>query len=492
MNPQLMVLDRHLRRVLALTRSGNFADASHALGLVDTSWLEQQPYPNVDPDVDYLRLRYATLSAEIADHDGLTLVADKALSKFKKHILSELREENSSTSPARPELWRLSRQKLLFAWQVAVNRYRYGGNRIEVREILEQARRRAESLDPISDGLLTRLYYAEAKLHLRYSAYTAATTMYRECLVKASARFSNPQAESISAGSSSGEELAELRKIEKDAARYTVAKILTFGLGRAFFEQGRLEEARSVVVAGELLLEATHDIIYRVHANLLLGAIERDAASATDELTLRSARARLDDCLVFFASKRSHMRLRAEYELGLLELRVGNFARAEELIMFAIKEAARKNRTRWVVNGKIALSRIARKRKEYQRAIDLAESAFAVAIEHDLPRAKAEALSAQASALYEQAIANANDQRLLLKAESVLYDLLSTCDRRDVKARVMPQLLLTRVRRARYDIPGAHQAYAEYQMIASDVQIRRAVEFAEVVRRELYAYPGSA
>src|SRR5262249_34639870 len=147
--------------------------------------------------------------------------------------------------------------------------------------------------------------------------FAKATKFYRESIVNASAA------------------LARARDQEHEAAvaRYSIAKNLALGLGQCLREQGRLEDAYTVVVAGRLLFEFTKDVSLTLYAEQLLASIERGTAgeSSGDHL-LDSARTRLEECVKFFAKRPGDDSFRSRYELALVLMQQGELPAAREMM----------------------------------------------------------------------------------------------------------------------------------------------------------------
>ncbi|HYC63034.1 MAG TPA: hypothetical protein VEK79_26070 [Thermoanaerobaculia bacterium] len=362
--------------------------------------------------------------------------------------------------------WKLLRQELFCAWQFAVLEYRHG--RLgESRRIMDAALQIADSMDPGSGGLLTQLYYAQAKLRLRERAFLEASVMFRKSLVAASVRFSN-------AGGG--------RDLERQAAQYSVAKALCLGLAQSLLDQGRLHEAHTVVVAGRMLLDLTPDLVHRSYAQQLLGAIERASARDRDAFLLAAARKNLEQCVGFFSQHKPAAAFRARYELGLIDLHLGDSVSSEKRLSGLLMDAEAAQSVKWTAMAHVGLARVARHMKEFDRSVKEALRARKIATKHKLRTVEINAHTAQLLTLFEQ---YADQPEQLEEVEDGIHELLRKIPEEDVRNRVMGLLVHVRVLAARKELRRARATYEKYERIAHLVQSPRVHDIAELALRAI-------
>lgn len=417
--------------------------------------------------------RAATLLAEIADYKGDTEAAARELAPFNR-VPTHLRSQRAQPArmfeyPSKKDLgWKLLRQELFVGWQLSVAEYRVG-RVAESKKLLSASLHIAEAMQPRADGLLTQLYYGEAKLRMKVRDFLGATEMFRKSLVNASARF---------------EKAGDEHPSEKEAAQYSIGKALGLGLAQCFLEQGRLEEARTVVVAGRLLLEQTPDLIHRYYARHLLGSIERSSARDSDLKLFESARGHLEACVAFFGREKPAVAFRSRYELGQISLLLGELDAAEAAMKVVIENVdSATTAPKWTANARIGLSRIARRRGEYALAIEEAHEARRIAQRHSLRAIEVKARTAYAQVLLEQ---HRDDPDGLEGAADELRSLLREVPEGEPQHRVFPLLVLARVHNARGDMRVAKRAFEAYERIAHIVQSARVREYASMVENEMF------
>jgi tetratricopeptide (TPR) repeat protein len=415
-------------------------------------------------------LRASTLAAELADYHGDHAAAATALLPYKR-IIEQLKSQRAQ--PARTfdygeknPRWRLLRQELLCAWQLGVSALRLGDAQ-EARRIIRNALHVAELMQPQSEGLLTQLYYADAHLRLGERDFLGATVMFRRSLVSASARFAK----------------AGANVTERLAAQYSIAKALALGLPQSLVHQGRVEEARTVAVAGYLLLELTPDDVHRHHARQLLGAIERAAAAEGDVKLLESARTHLRICADFFEQHRPLTAFRARYELGLIDFHLKRFEDAERALRALFEDARQAGRKRWVTMAHVGLSRVARRTGDHARAVEEASRGRDIARRSGFRTAEIEAWTAEVEALFEL---HRDSPEGLKEAERATRALLADVSEQDVRSRVVPYLVLARIYAAMGNRREARMEYEEYERIRHHVQSARIHAFANVVLEEIF------
>lgn len=220
-----------------------------------------------------LEIQVAAIRAEIADHDGNYKAAAGYLEDFEwvtTNLEDQLRKPKAEFifPGGKNASWRNLRRRLFLQWQRSVAAYR-DSRYAESRSLLRTALKIAKQLDPRPEGLLTQLYYGEGKVLFQRGDFAGATRAYRESIVNAAAGPATAISQKVSK-----EELRD----EEAAARYSIAKALALGLGQCLREQGRLEEAYPLVVAGRLLLQSSGDESLMFHAQQTLASIERGTA----------------------------------------------------------------------------------------------------------------------------------------------------------------------------------------------------------------------
>jgi hypothetical protein len=271
--------------------------------------------------------------------------------------------------------------------------------------------------------------------------------------------------------------------VDRRAARYSIAKALALGLGQCLREQGRFEDAHTVVVAGRLLLDLTEDAMLRNHARLLLGSIERGAAGETDDERLRSARLNLEESARFFDARDGESWYRAHYELALTKMQQRQIPDARDEVADLLKRARATDNAKWKVNGLIALSRIERRDREHSKAVTAAIEAHDIADTIGLARIKRRANITLAIAWYHRAVAGAPaDRRLLGEAKVALHDAQEVMTKHDTRNRVMLLLVSAMIHIAEDDYTTATHQYRESQKIGHWVEGGRVREMAAGVK----------
>jgi tetratricopeptide (TPR) repeat protein len=479
------ILGRKVKRALEHIRIGQYGDAKRTLkSLEQMSRPSSRDRPAAEQVV---LLRLATVQAEIADHDGHYDKAQAALS-FHTWVRDELLDtpiaELRVTFDHRTDQeWKLLRQKLYYLWQLSVAAYRSGDYR-ESERLLTTATRAAESLQPTAHGLLTTLYYGSGKIALHGSAFGRAATMYRKSLVNAAELLTAHRRYAVRRDGRKKTKSAIAHEIR--ATEYSIGKALALGLGQCLREQGRLEEAHTVVVAGRLLLDLGHDKDLAFHARLLLGSIERGSAGNTDVTLLASARTHAAECVEHFMKHPGDVWLRAHYELALVLMQQGELVQAKSVMAKVLNRASKRDNKKWIANASIGLSRMARRAGLFKDAIADAQKARDVARAADHRKIERRARIALALTLYDAALVDVDPNiKLLEKAESELGRSPSTVAERDLHNRAMLHLVTARVRNKMGDVVGSQRAYAEYQKIGEFVDVGRVRELAERVASEM-------
>ncbi len=473
-------MNSELEEALTSVRIGNHERAKahlKASGIeIPRGYVDERPTTMEDVE----RLRAVTLAAEIAEHDGAYDRAKAYLAPFQEAITPTLEEEARAQTPdvvfsSRNLRWQIVRQELYYLWQLSVASYRAGEYQ-ESRRQLQIALRLAEKLRPDAEGLLTQLYYGAAKLAFHESDFSRSIEMYRASLSKAAERISERQHRS------------QVRPVDRSAARYNIGKALALGLGQCMREQGRLAEARTVVIAGRLLLDLTPDTVLRHHARMLLGSIERGSAGEDNVELLTSARENLNACVAFFDEHGGDPWFRAHYELALamMQQRQTAEARREITTMLHKAQTVRPPKAKWIANAQIALSRIERRAGNHVSAVAAARTGLQVASCAMIDRIARRARTTLAIALGDMAMSN-NPIEIdrLDEVESELKNARRALDDGDTRNQVMLLLVGARVRIARGDMAEAQRQYDDYRKIGRSVEGGRVREMAEEVRRAL-------
>jgi hypothetical protein len=473
-----------LSKALALIRIGNYAEAeplvvselqklkaSRSGGgdeLYGTVLFDWRALSDEQLTEQRIIFRTAALAAELADYRGKREAGAQALKPVERVTdhLEDVRDEPLVFHDKRDPRWRLLRQQLFCAWQLAVRDYR-AGQPSSARRTLDVAIHIAESMTPSSGGLLTQLYYAQATMRLRDRAFREATLLFRQSLTSASERFSAARADDVH---------------ERQAAQYAIGKALALGLAQCLLDQGRLEEAHTVVIAGRMLLELTPDVIHRHYAQQLLGSIERTSARDTDTALLASARSHLADSAKFFGHQKPSAALRARYELGLIDLHLGKADAAERQLRAVLTDAKRVKSHKWQASARIGLSRAARQRGDFASAVAEAGRARTNAIEGELVTVEIEARTALIQALFDQ---QRGEPERLDEVEREIHELLRKVPEHDARSRVVNLLVLVRVLAAGGHMRRARAKYEEYERIAHLVQSPRIDDEARLALQAL-------
>lgn len=468
-------------------RTGDHDQASRLLARVKPSLTSIITDPRAPKKLAVLRrtereeyvllLRRATLEAEIAEHSRDYPTAKNVLQPFEAVATAALNapgENDLRLAFADRDLdWRTVRQELYLFWQLSIVHYREG--RVEESSaVLHRALRLAESLHPEVEGLLIQLYYGAAKLAFHRGAYDQATSLYGASFQSAERRlFARGKRHVVSS-----EEAA--------AARYSIGKTFALGLGQCLREQGRFEDARTVVIAGRLLLELTPDHVLNNYSGLLLGSIERGMAGESDPALLATARTRLDAAVLFFKDVASDPWFRAHYELALALMQAGEIVPARREIIALIKQAVACRKEKWIANGHIALSRIERRAGRFTQSVAAARKAAESSAGSGIERIARRARTTLALALYDRAVrGGVPDPVGLDDAEAYLGSALRLLEPNETRNRVMLLLVTAQIRLAKSDAVGAQEAYDEYLKIGHWVKSGRVREIGEAVRREL-------
>jgi hypothetical protein len=422
-----------------------------------------------------LELAAATIRAEIADHDGQYKRAASLLEDFvwvTGDLESDLHRSKAAFQfPEKGAAWRRLRQRLFYQWQRSVSAYR-AGEFPASRSLMRIARTIAEKLEPRPEGLLTQLYYGAGKLAFQQGKFSEATRLYRDSIVNAAAGPATARAEAATA-----EELQN----EEAAARYSIAKALALGMGQCLREQGRLEEAYPVVVAGRLLLDASGDRALIFHAQQTLASIERGTAGEREQRLLKSARKRLEECIEYFSDPQRDEWFRSRYELALVYMQQGLLPRARRLMQMVRAHAEGPDRKpKWIANASIGLSRIERRDNDFDLAIRAARHALS-AVGAEQKKIARRASGSLARALAAAAIARPTPETLD-DAKNAIDGCLQELEKDDIRNRLTLDLWNALVLNAMSKQADADAALREYEEHATRVDIGRIKEFAEQVR----------
>lgn len=388
---------------------------------------------------EFLRLRLATLIAEVYDSKGLYDEAGRVLFPYNsvvrdlKQIQDKLAKEDAKEGekqplePEEPFDYRVTRGKLYFLWQTSVWRYRK--ERIELsRELLDIAIDLAERLQPRSESLLTQLYYGAGKLALHEGDEVKATKMYRRSLMNAADRLAAIRIKRKKVDPT--DEINARWSYELRAATYGVAKTLALGLGHCLREQSRLEEAHTVIVAGSLLLNADEQLAY--YATLLLGSIERSMAGETNKPLLARARTQIDDCAEYFATHHGEVGTRARLESALVIMQQRQVPEAKERLHRLLASA---KDAKWIAEANIGLTRAARRSNDHDAAVRFAQDAVKAAGRPGMIRILRRAETVLVLAMYEHATVDGFQPALLKKTLKEIERVLSLPGKLDVRTR---------------------------------------------------------
>ncbi|HEY0371795.1 MAG TPA: hypothetical protein VGD79_07320 [Thermoanaerobaculia bacterium] len=423
---------------------------------------------------DVLRLRVATLLAEIGDHYGDDELSAGVLLPLRR-IIDELWEVNvkSLTQFSGDDVAaRFFRQKLYYAWQLSVLEYR----RTKIEEsaqLLQMTLQLAKRLQPRPESLLAHLYFGSGKLALRDLAYNKATLMFRQSILSASSALAL-------ARQYKGDAVA----IDERAAQYSIAKAIALGMGHCLREKGRVEEAHTVVVAGQLLLGLGSDRELANRAAVLLASVERGAAGEQDRDYLEMALKHLDECSAF-KERPADAGYQWRYEHALVQMQRKNLNKAEEEIRALITDVENKNQ-RWYADALGALSRILRRRRQHGDAVAAARKAVEVSANNHVYDVERRTRTMLIAALYDHAAVDVDRRdQLLEEAQTEIVKGLKLLREDDSRHRASLLLQQARVLNARGDGDVAKRAFAEYLAIRSSIDVGRIKEFEQTVRNEL-------
>jgi DNA-binding XRE family transcriptional regulator len=453
-------------------RIGSHAEAKAAV-------IREAAHLTMTPDLELAR---RTILAEIADHDGeydeaAALVEDDAFIWITKALEDDqYRDQRKFRYRGKTAAWRRLRQQLFYQWQRSVVAYRAGSFPAS-RKLMRTALTIAKKLEPRAEGLLTQLYYGTGKMEFQRGNHAEATSMYREAIVNAAAGPANAKADD--------EPPEEIQHAEA-VARYFIAKALSLGLGPCMREKGYLDQAYPFVVAGLMLLEDSGDRALIFHAQQTLASIERGTAGERERQLLKTARKRLEECVDFFSDFRREEWFRSHYELALVYMQQGLLPKARAAMLEVRKHAvAPMRRPKWVANASIGLSRIERRARNFDAAIEAAQTALNEA-GPDQKKIERRARGSLARALAEAAVGRPTQEDLeeALKELDVCLDELDK-DRDDVRNRLTLDLWKALVLHKLKNSAGAEAALREYERDAARVDIGRIKEFAKKVTRQV-------
>lgn len=423
---------------------------------------------------DVLRLRVATLLAEIGDHSGDDKLSAGVLLPLQR-IIDELQEVNAKSLAqfsCDDVAARFFRQKLYYSWQLSVLRYR--NTQIEEStRLLQMTLQLARALKPRPESLLAHLYYGSGKLALRDLAYNKATVMFRQSILSASSALAL-------AHQYKGESVA----IDERAAQYSIAKAIALGMGHCLREKGRVEEAHTVVVAGQLLLSLGSDRELANRAAVLLASVERGAAGEEHRDYLEMALNHLDECAAF-KERSADAGYQWRYEHALVQMQRKNLNKAEEEIRTLIGDVEKKNQ-RWHADALGALSRVLRRRRQHEGAVEAARKGVGVAAASHVYDVERRTRTMLIAALYDHAQTNAGRRdQLLEEAQAEVAKSLKLLREDDNSHRASLLLQQARVLNARGYGDLAKHAFADYLAMRSSIDIGRIKEFEQTVRNEL-------
>ncbi len=352
----------------------------------------------------------------------------------------------------------------------------------ESRELLEMACKVAEELRPSAEGLLTQIYYGLGKLASHGAKHLDAAEFYRKSLENAAALL----AAHVRYAQEKSERTPTLAD-EIAAAHHAIGLTLALGLGQSLREQGRLREAQLVVVAGQTLLDLSHDRVVAHYARLLLGSIQRGSARQQDQDLLSEAFGHVRACVSFFEEnlKDADVWFRSRYELALVIMQQGDTNEARKVANKLLADATARGRRRWVANAHIVLSRIARRAGSYKEAIEAGNEAAGIARLGEFEKIDRRAHVVMMLARYAQAVEN-DDHPGLARLETTVDRLIKTLDEQDVRNRVELLLLKSRILVAVNQYAKAEDVYRDYKAVGHLVESGRVRDLAESLEAELF------
>jgi len=483
-NISVDVLEEKLADALRRIRVGDYDAALAILDLLRGSQVEATF--RAEPDAsDFAQLRLATLLAEAAEYKGKYDEQKKALDVYDpdERLIADLRDidlNNDSFDFSEYDRLRqrFVRQQLYYLWQRSVWEYRSRhGSIAKSRELLDLALRLANRLAPRSSALLTQLYYGAGKLAFHDCDEAKSIAMYRQSLMSASHHLD------VVHGTDDDEVAPKSSVGEEEAAQYSVAKTLALGLGQSLREQGRLEEAHTQVIAGRLLLNIGADTELSHYARLLLGSIERSMAGENqDPELLERAQGRIEKCEQKFRDHPGEIGYRARLELALVMMQKQKLEKAREMLETIVQPPAT---GKWIAEGNIGLSRVARRSSKHDEAIKFADKAVEAS---EIKRIKRRAQTVLVLALYDGAVAATNPvakERLLDRTLTEIEKALDPKKDPDVRTRANMLLTRTRVERLKGQIAQALHTFEEFKILKPAVEVGRIHELAKVVEKEL-------
>jgi tetratricopeptide (TPR) repeat protein len=454
-----------------------------------------------------IELRVASLLAECHDYYGRYDEAASALAPWEPQIyewLAVLAGNGAASEKTRRSQdeagWKYRRQIGYVLHQMAVSDYRrqeFGRARVRIEYCLRFA---TELLEPVPHSVVKRLLFAQGKLALRERQPEVAVKAFRSALLRAEADYSlrrDRLSRDINLAGKHGDRVEFVHRLESELLEEErvfgswTGQVFALGLGQAYLALGNVDEARTMIIGGLLLLNPSDDL-HAAYARMVLAKAERLSAGRKAKQQLEEAGRRLAQCrkvfAVHFGHRLSHLDLRAWHEAALNAAALGRFAEAKSSLRQLLDRVEKPGeliagRARWLVSGRLGLSEVALQAKDFAEAMTQAHEARRIAqleCQHALLE-KAELAEHEAVAC--AALREVDGAPALGVVAENLDRLLHRLS--DSPLRALPALRLTQVRLKLGDPVGARAAMAEFRSCEQLVSVTAIRELAGEVSEAL-------
>lgn len=500
----LSMQEATLERALRLLRQGEFG-----LGwkhLQDELAQGLLPNPGSGPATelpDVVELRVASLLGECHDYYGRYEEAAAVLAPWESQIHAGLASGAGSEKIRRSDDeagWKYRRQILYVAHQMAATDYRrqdFDRARARIEHCLRFA---TELLEPVPHSVIKRLLFAQGKLALRERQPETAIKAFRSALLRAEAGYSLKRDrlfQDINRAGKHGDAAEVVDRLQSQLHEEErifgswAGQVFALGLGQAYLVLGNVDEARSMIIGGLLLLNPS-DELHAAYARMVLAKAERLSAGREARQQLEEAGRRLAECrkvfATYFGRRLSHLDLRAWHEASLNAAALGRFAEARSSLRKLLERVEKPGelvagRARWIVLGRLGLSEIALRAKDYAEAMTQASEARRIAQRECQYALQEEAELAEHDAAACAALKEVDGAPSLTVAAENLERLLRRLS--DSPLRALPALRLTQVRLKLGDPVGARAAMAEFRSCEQQVSVTMVRELADEVAEAL-------
>ena len=333
-------------------------------------------------------------------------------------------------------------------------------------------------------GTRWQLHYRMGQTYRQLNRFTDAEAQFTKAIACASRRL-------VNAASGTSDPQTESDAIA--VSHCMVAKPLALGLGWLYWAEGRVNEAKPLLAAGQTLLHGTHDWVHLAYVRLLNACVKRAAAGKAPDV-LAGVIQDIRDVYDVFTDTRTHPRhpysIRAAYELAYTHHQLSQTDAAKKYINEVMTEAPSLGAGRWHALGLTLLSRIEKDSadpKDQERAVETAAKALRHAELLSQDRCRVEALIACGEAEFaasSRARVPSCKTASLTRAVGYLSRALDlTAD--NPKHRAACHLHLARIALAERNSSRAQEHLSVWERtFKARVECRWLHDYASVVRRE--------